>query len=476
MSEQKRTKTTDGPGTSDENCPTKPLRHVDRGRNRVSTCAFADTVARAAIAKYRELVPDWESSAQTVIAAFLLLHATSQGESDLEVVALGVGTKYMSARAIAASEEGCAGEPGVAVRDSHAEVLARRAFRLYLAREMQRGADSTLFAENHDEQISHAEYSCRLRDSVSVHLYTSSMPCGNACVRKWANGRREVHNETLAPKECPVQVHPSFSAHARAEGQIAPMWKKDELDGPNAVPRDTSDQWCPAGVTVVTPNSSRVQRVEIPPVSDAHESSTTREVENTPVSTTTSRRLLSCSDKIARWNVLGLQGKRLSRCLAPVYLSSITIGRKFNRPHAERALCCRLEACRPKQLSRAANHRVNHPAVLCTAVKLDERAIEADANVQFDSDGCMWWSKASSSEHLTPEWLHGPSGVTLAGQVSALSSSKLAAEEELGCKCRIVTPHETCSPHNALAGESEYILSKQWLFRKGGLFELCKSQ
>lgn len=57
---------------------------------------------------------------------------------------------------------------------------------------------------------------------------------------------------------------------------------------------------------------------------------------------------MSCSDKIARWNVLGIQGALGSRLLEPIYLTGVVIGevppqmRETVREDCERAFWSRL--------------------------------------------------------------------------------------------------------------------------------------
>jgi hypothetical protein len=187
----------------------------------------------------------------------------------------------------------------------------------------------------------------------------------HSCVRRWAAGLSEVPLDagTWGPLQCPTLSelpHAPFHVMARSEGQLAPMWKREStLDPPPPTAKSGGVAvWFPAGVAWVVPPArdaavTTAPAVE-PPQATSSEAPACAPTQSRAPIAPPPHRLLSCSDKIARWNVLGLQGRRLARRLVPVYLTSVTVGRKFSRLHAERALCCRLVACRPHLMEQAA--------------------------------------------------------------------------------------------------------------------------
>ncbi len=54
---------------------------------------------------------------------------------------------------------------------------------------------------------------------------------------------------------------------------------------------------------------------------------------------------MACSDKILRWNVLGVQGALLTHLVRPIYLKSVTVGSKFHPGHMKRAHYERILVC-----------------------------------------------------------------------------------------------------------------------------------
>ena len=360
-------------------------------KKRSSSCRFADRVALLSIEFYQLHCPTdiKREMKQTVIASFVVqypaddtgtggqdgtdddvMHAQHIDEprlqSRLQVASLGVGTKVLPAHMVELHDE-----KGDRVRDMHAEVLARRGFNRFLYGQIElflasQGSD---ISDRRGELGSRCIFSREegsdllvLRQGITVHMYTSSAPCGNATIKRWAKPAVLPFREDLSADEYDVKYsHPRIHFSARHEGQTALLVKTNNHGSSS---RTIDGDACPV---------TRAAIFTAP---------------GTAATDTGLGNVMTCSDKIAGWSALGVQGALLAGMLAPVYLSSITIGRKFSLPHCCRALCCRLQDfhfCSSFSSSSGEDSavpdsvqewRTHHPVLLGTQIKLDNGAIE----------------------------------------------------------------------------------------------------
>lgn len=125
-----------------------------------------DEIARAAHAQYARLNFKPPPQQFTVLAAFVLQDPANADA--LKVVSLGTGSKCLPGARL---QHG-----GDALHDSHAEVLARRGAVRWLLEEVERtctGVEESRWIE----EIVHESRKFRLRPTVRVWLYVSTLPC-----------------------------------------------------------------------------------------------------------------------------------------------------------------------------------------------------------------------------------------------------------------------------------------------------------
>lgn len=375
------------------------VRHAEK--RRISTCPFADRIAKISIDTYNSQIPiGWAEGNQRICLASIVAHFKDRDvKNNLQVLAFGVGTKFLSEKDLRL-EINSSVQYGQIIRDSHAEVLARRAFQRQLLCEMNYHlSDKDFGFTDKDnmcilrmEKYPDGIISFASKDNVTIHMYTSSAPCGNSTLKKFTKMTKEAFQSGLDENCFSLPPHEPIPLHSLHLGQCSLLVKKRNSDDTvleydfsrlnkkmKIWPANLNDDWCPPGTSLPHMRKGSIH---------------------------------TCSDKIARWNCLGLQGSLLSAILSkPIYMDSITIGRKFNRCVSQRALCCRALGFETRNEDTKSIYSLHHPSIMCTSVYLDDSGViemngkkVVGQDIRFPSKLCWsWWPMEGKSECIDGE-------------------------------------------------------------------------
>ena len=294
-----------------------------------------------------------------VIAAMIMQESY---EHPGRVVALGTGNRCITGQRLSLE--------GKAVNDSHAEVITRRALMRFLYSELESFYDNkeSIFEEGGMNSL------LKLRDGVNFHLYISTAPCGDGALFTPREG-----SGTGGGMSLPKDHSPTFSSkpHGILRSKIE--------DGEGTIPIEPGDE------EQTFDGILRGERL----------------------------RTMSCSDKVCRWNVLGMQGALLSHLIEPIYLESLTLGYLFDHGHLSRAVCCRLDHKGSIDDDLPMPYYLNHPWIGRVTRYDASRETEKTNNISINWSAC----------DAVPEVTDGRTGAQLTRSENAPTVSRLCKRE-----------------------------------------------
>lgn len=314
----------------------------------------------------RDAPEGWRFAGYKVVAAFVMQDGD---DAPGVVVSLGTGNKCISGDQLRMD--------GTTVNDSHAEVIARRSllrffhFHLRVFFSGQTDVKSIFVQKERQGKI-------QLRDGIKFLLYVSTAPCGDAAI---------FVNETCCSSEDATETKALFGS--RQQGLLRTKVEKGE----GTIPLDPQD-----GIQTIDGIHSG-QRL----------------------------RTASCSDKIAKWNVLGVQGALLSVLIEPVYVTSIILGKLFHQGHLSRAVSMRVERDNDNSFSNKlpGSYHVNHPKLEQGHLVMQDRSREIETKCKTKVLSLNW----SAGQDTSVEVFDGCQGIAPSkmGKPSRLSRQALYA-------------------------------------------------
>ncbi|NXP73894.1 RED2 editase, partial [Ramphastos sulfuratus] len=244
---------------------------------------FADSVYQMVAQKFQELTDNFTSmhARHKTLAGIVMTKGLDIRQA--QVIVLSSGTKCINGEYI--------NDKGLAVNDCHAEILARRAFVHFLYSQLELHLSKRREDWERSIFVRLKEGGYGLRENILFHLYVSTSPCGDA--------RLHSPYEVTAGLNSSKHIVRKYRGHLRTKIE----------SGEGTIPvrcHNAAQTWDGVllGEQLIT---------------------------------------MSCTDKIARWNILGLQGALLSSFIEPMYLHSIVVGSLYHTGHLSRVMSHRIE-------------------------------------------------------------------------------------------------------------------------------------
>ncbi|KAL4636157.1 double-stranded RNA-specific adenosine deaminase-like [Arapaima gigas] len=307
----------------------------------VSGSTLHDQIAMLSHQRFNALTARIQHSllGRKILATIIMRRGDSLGT----VVSMGTGNRCVKGEELSLK--------GDTVNDCHAEIISRRGFIRFLYSELMKhrvDSEESIFEPAGDGKF-------KIKPEVTFHLYISTAPCGDGA---------------LFDKSCSEAAVPTGSGHMPLFENVKQGKLRTKVENGEAgtIPVESS---------AIVPTWDGIQHGE-------------------------RLRTMSCSDKILRWNVLGLQGALLSHFLHPVYLRSITLGYLYNHGHLTRAVCCRLARDGDDFIKNLPPYfTLNHPEVGRVSV------YDSTRHTGKTKESSVNWSLA---DHTTVEVLDGTKG------------------------------------------------------------------